>query len=408
MTSPNRPVRAAFPWADPLFTYGVTGTNGKTSTCAFISACLRAAGRKVITVGTTGAFIDGEAQIKGKNFAEFTALIERGKDAGCNDVVIETTSYGLKIGYAQKWRFDLGVFTNLSPDHLKTHGTWEDYLAAKAQLFLHLGPGRPMVLNAADQYATFIERATPPDVRRLWFHVPSRGPALAEPDLSAAKVSVDAEGTSVELAPSALAEALGGKLRVRMVGEVFAENALATALACSATGIEPEAIVRGLAECEVVPGRFEVVSREPVVVVDYAHTPDALERTCATARRLATGRVIVVFGAGGGAMVKKRGPMGAAVAAGSDLAVITNDNPRREDPATIANMVAKGFAGVEDAAPYEIILDRRQAIEHAIGLAKPGDVVVVAGRGHELMQRVGTEDRPFSDREEVARITAKG
>ncbi len=402
-----RPVPAAFPWAESLFTYGVTGTNGKTSTCAMIRACLRAEGRHVLSIGTTGAFLDEQPVPKGKSFTEFAALIERGKRAGCNDVVVETTSYGLKLGYARKWRFDLGVFTNLSPDHLKTHGTWEDYLAAKAQLFLHLGPGQPMVLNAGDRYAAFIDQAVPPDVRRIWFRVPSRGPAHADADLEAAAVQVETTGTTVTLAPSPLADALGGTLRVRMIGEVFAENALAAAAACLATGVEPRAVVEGLAGCPVVPGRFEVLAHDPVVVVDYAHTPDALVRTCATARTIARGRVLVVFGAGGGATPEKRGPMGAAVAEGADLAVITSDNPRREDPAAIAEMIAGGLRGVDGGAAHEIILDRRQAIEHALALAGPKDVVVVAGMGHEQTQRVGDRVVRFSDREEVRRLTAR-
>lgn len=396
---------AAFAWAETLHTFGVTGTNGKTSTCALIGACLRADGRHVLTVGTTGAFIDDASVPKGKSFADFTALMHRAHLAGCRDVVVEATSYGLQLGYARRWRFDLGVFTNLSPDHLKTHGTWENYLAAKAQLFLHLGPGRPMVLNAGDLHATYIDKATPADVRRLWFHVPSRGPAHAPPELQAAAVELDADGTRIVLAPSPLAEALGGELRIRMVGEIFAENALAAALACLAADVPAASIVRGLAELPGVPGRFEVLARRPIVAVDYAHSPDALRRTCRTARALARGRVIVVFGAGGDSTPDKRGPMGAIVAAEADLGVITNDNPRREDPRAIAAMIEAGARGVAGGASMRVILDRRAAIERAIADAGPDDVVVVAGMGHEATQRVGNEVRPFSDREEVLRIT---
>ena len=396
---------AAFAWAEALHTYGVTGTNGKTSTCALIGACLRADGRHVLTVGTTGAFIDGAPVPKGKSFADFAALMHRAHQAGCRDVVVETTSYGLQRGYARKWRFDLGVFTNLSPDHLKTHGTWENYLAAKAQLFLHLGPGRPMVLNAGDLHATYIHKATPADVRRLWFHVPSRGHAHEAPDLQAATIELDADGTRIGLAPSPLAEALGGELRIRMVGEIFAENALAAALACLAADVPAASVARGLAELPGVPGRFEVLARRPIVAVDYAHSPDALRRTCRTARALARGRVIVVFGAGGDSTPDKRGPMGAIVAAEADLGVITNDNPRREDPRAIAAMIEAGARGVAGGAAMRVILDRRAAIEHAIADAGPDDVVVVAGMGHEATQRVGGEVRPFSDRDEVLRIT---
>ncbi|MBX7081805.1 MAG: UDP-N-acetylmuramyl-tripeptide synthetase [Nannocystaceae bacterium] len=408
MSALQRPVPAAAPWAEALLSYGVTGTNGKTSTCALIGACVRAAGRDVLVVGTTGAFLNDTEHDKGKSFADFSALIERAAAAGCRDFVIETTSFGLQMGYAKKWRFDVGVFTNLSPDHLKTHGTWENYLAAKAQLFLHLGPGRPMVLNAADVHATYIDRATPADVRRLWFRSPTRGPALVPADLEAEHVAIDRDGTAVTLRPSPMAEALGGSLRVRMVGEVFAENALAAACACFATGVDPAAITAGLAACPVVPGRFEVLSRAPLVVVDYAHSPDAIERTCATARALVDGRVILVFGAGGDATPQKRGPMGAIAARMADLVIVTNDNPRREDPARIAAMIEAGARDGGGAARLERVLDRGQAIAHAIASAGADDIVVVAGMGHERGQRIGDTVLPFSDRDEVVRLTGGG
>ncbi len=404
MTSPPRPVHAARPWAEELFTYGVTGTNGKTSTAAMIRACLRAAGRSVFSLMTTGAAIDETPIDKGKSFDDFVDMVHRGVQAGCRDLVIEATSLGLSRGYARNWRFDLGVFTNLSPDHLKTHGTWENYLAAKAQLFLHLGPGRTMVLNAADEYATFIHRAVPEDVHRLWFRVPSRGPAHHAADLQAREVALDLDGTSITLDASPLAEALGGHLRVPIIGEVFAENALAAAAAAHAGGLRTDAIVRGLAECPAVPGRFEVLARSPAVVVDYAHTADALTRTCDAARAVAKGRVIVVFGASGGSTPQKRGPMGEAVGRACDLAIVTSDNPRHEDPEMLAAAVV---AGVERGgrARVRTILDRGKAIAAAIEAAGVDDVVVVAGMGHEVGQRIGNTTIAFSDREEVRRLT---
>jgi UDP-N-acetylmuramoyl-L-alanyl-D-glutamate--2,6-diaminopimelate ligase len=410
MSAPTRPVAAAAPWAASLFSYGVTGTNGKTSSCAFIAACLRAAGRDVLRVGTTGAFHNERELPKGSSFADFLALIEGVAAQGVRDLVIEATSFALHNGYAKKWRFDLGVFTNLSPDHLKTHGTWENYLAAKAQLFLHLGPGRAMVLNAADHHASFIDRATPSDVRRLWFRAPSRGEALVAADLEAAAVTVDRHGTQLRLAPSPLAEALGGALRVRMIGEVFAENALAAAAACLANDVPAEAVARGLADCPVEPGRFELLAVEPMVVVDYAHSPDALARTCATARTLAqagtpAGRVVLVFGAGGNSTPEKRAPMGAIAARVADHVVVTNDNPRREDPQHIAAMIVHGARSISGGATLEVVLDRREAIERAIAGAARQDVVVIAGMGHEQGQRIGDTVLPFSDRDEVLRIT---
>jgi UDP-N-acetylmuramoyl-L-alanyl-D-glutamate--2,6-diaminopimelate ligase len=215
------------------------------------------------------------------------------------------------------------------------------------------------------------------------------------------------DGTEIALAPSPLAEALGGSLRIGHVGEIFAENALAAAGAALAAGLPGAAVRAGLSACEPVPGRFEVLGRAPVVAVDYAHTPDALARTCATARRLAgAGRVIVVFGAGGETDAGKREPMGEAVGAAVDVAVVTTDNPRHEDPAQIAAALR---AGLERGGRARVVEEpeRARAIAAAIELARPGDVVVVAGKGHESGQTIGDETLPFSDREVVARLLGR-
>jgi UDP-N-acetylmuramoyl-L-alanyl-D-glutamate--2,6-diaminopimelate ligase len=294
------------------------------------------------------------------------------------------------------------VFTNLSPDHLSTHGSWEHYLAAKAQLFVHLGPGRTAVLNAADAHALLLDRAIPADVQRLWFCAPGRGPRLHDAELEAESVAIDADGTRVRLRPSPVADRLAPEITVRMVGEVFAENALAAAAGALAAGIPGDAVVRGLAACPPVRGRFEVVHREPIVAIDYAHSPDALARTCDTARTLARGRVIVVFGAGGESTPEKRRPMGVEVGARADLAIVTNDNPRREDPDAIAAAVADG---VREGGRAELrtVLDRATAIHLALAEANAGDVVVIAGKGHEEGQVIGGETLPFSDADVVRR-----
>lgn len=400
MSAPTRPVPAAAPWAEPMFTVGVTGTNGKTSTAWMIAAALRAAACSVLRITTLGVSLDDEALPRGKRFDDFVATLGRAAAGGCRHAVIETTSLALANGYARSWRFDLGVFTNLSVDHFGTHGSWEHYLAAKAQLFMHLGPGRVAVLNAADRHALFVDHAIPGDVARLWFAAPGRGPRLREADLEAEGFEIGPEGTRVRLRPSATATALGGSLTTRMVGEVFGENALAAALAGLAAGLPGEAVVRGIAACPVVPGRFEVVDHgegRPTIAVDYAHSPDALAHTCATARALAGagGKVIVVFGAGGGATPEKRGPMGEAAGAGADHVVVTSDNPRDEAPETIAAMLVEGLRG--GRATWEIELDRGRAIAAAIMAAGAGDVVVVAGKGHEEGQVVAGQTLPFSD-----------
>jgi len=396
-----RPTPPAFPWADPFFSFGVTGTNGKTSTVHLIGAALAAAGHLALQISTVEYLLGGEdlglPHTRNGFFDAFTAANE----AGAQWASVEVTSHALADSYAKRWRFDLGVFTNLSPDHLSTHGSYEAYLAAKAQLFIHLGPGRTAVLNAADEHAMFIDQAIPPDVNRCWFASPTRGPLLREADLEVERIDVDAHGTRVTLKPSALADALGGALQTRMVGAVFAENALAAAAAGVRAGLDPDAVARGIASCPPVAGRFEVLGSDPVVVVDYAHTPDALERTCAQARALARGRLLVVFGAGGGASPDKRNAMGAAVGAHADQVWVTNDNPRDEDPQQIADALVAGLDGT--AASVAVVLDRAAAIEAAMDEAGPGDVVVVAGKGHEQGQTAQGQTVPFCDRDEILR-----
>jgi len=401
---PDRPTQPPFGWADRFFTIGTTGTNGKTSTTWMHAAILRAWGERVLVINTLGYFFD-ETPITDlpRSLSGYHDAFRRAEAAGMRFAAIELTSKALSEGYAKRWRFDLGVFTNLSPDHLQTHGTWEHYLASKAQLFVHLGPGRTAVLNAADQHAVLIDRALPPDVLRRWFRAPARGAALVPADLEARTVEVSAAGTRIELERSLLAEKLGRVLTLGMVGDVFAENALAAALAADAIGVTPDAIVRGLAACTAVPGRFEVLHADPIVAVDYAHSPDALERTCDAARKLARGRVIVVFGAGGGSTPEKREPMGEAVGARADVAIVTNDNPRREDPQGIADAVVRGVTR-GGRAQVRVELDRAVAIEQAINDARPGDVVVIAGKGHEEGQLVGDVTLPFSDAAEVRRV----
>jgi UDP-N-acetylmuramoyl-L-alanyl-D-glutamate--2,6-diaminopimelate ligase len=407
--SDPRIVPAALPWAEAWRTIGVTGTNGKTSTTVLTAAAILAAGEHVFSSTTLDYCIDGVALAQPRNWPNFLAAAERCHALGGTRAVVEITSQALARGYAKRWRYDVGVFTNLSPDHFKTHGSWEHYLASKAQLFVHLPAHGAAVLNARDASVALVDQVIAREVRRLWFGVPSRGPALRGEDLAAARVEVSPAGTRVILAASRLAEELGGVIELRLIGEVFAENALAAACAAHAVGVPGPAIVRGLASCAGVPGRFELVSRAgPLVAVDYAHTPDALARTCATARALAGGgRVIVVFGAGGDTDAGKRGPMGEAVGAAADVAVVTTDNPRHEDPRAIAGML---IAGIERGGRARVIVEAERGRAIALALAEAGrqDVVVVAGKGHETGQTIGDTTLPFSDHEALGRLLGLG
>src|SRR5690606_13946390 len=236
-----RPVPAPYAWADALTTDGVTGTNGKTSTTHMIGAALAQEGA-ALTVGTVGYFLDGAPLDAPRTAQGFIASQRRLYEAGGRRSAVECTSQALAQGYARRWRFDVGVFTNLSDDHVESHGSWEHYLAAKAQLFVHLGPGRTAVLNAADPASDLLDAAIPPDVVRRWYAAPSRGPWTRTVDLALQGLELDLAGTHLRLQPSPVAEAFAGELEIAMIGAVFAENALAAALAALAAGVAPEAI----------------------------------------------------------------------------------------------------------------------------------------------------------------------
>jgi UDP-N-acetylmuramoyl-L-alanyl-D-glutamate--2,6-diaminopimelate ligase len=400
----RRPTRAPFPWADSYLTIGVTGTNGKTSTTRLIASALQSATRPVLSETTIGYEFRGQPVNVPRTLHGYLGALARAARLGARHAAVEVTSQALSRGYAKMWRFDVGVFTNLSNDHLSQHGSWEHYLASKAQLFVHLGPGKHAVFNAADEASTLLDRVTPSDVKRYWYAVPSRGPLHHPADLAAARVLVSTSGTQVQLEDSALAAAFDGELQTTLVGEVFAENLLAAACAAVAAGISPAEAKAGLARCPRPAGRFEILHEKPTVAIDYAHTPDALYRTCATGRSLVgQGRLIVVFGAGGSADKDKREPMGRAVGQLADLAFITNDNPRNEAPEHIARSLAAGCRS-GGRASVEVVLDRKTAIERALAVATPHDCVVIAGKGHEATQTTGDTSVAFSDADVVRAV----
>jgi UDP-N-acetylmuramoyl-L-alanyl-D-glutamate--2,6-diaminopimelate ligase len=310
------------------------------------------------------------------------------------------------------------VFTNLSRDHLDYHGDPEHYLAAKAQLFMTLSPDGSAVLNAADPASALLAEVTPPTVRRFAYAASREkiAPECRElvPQLVAADIQITAGGTRATLEPSELADALGGRLELSVLGVANVENAFAAALATHALGYSPQSISDGLRDFAGVRGRFERVWSDPLVVVDYAHTPDALEKTLVLARSLAgNASLIVVFGCGGETDPGKRPEMGRVAAALADRVIVTSDNPRHEDPAKIAEAVRTGALqasheeGPEPSSRkpveeyLEIELDRAAAIGRAIQIARrgSGDIVVIAGKGHETTQCIGDTATPFDDAE---------
>jgi UDP-N-acetylmuramoyl-L-alanyl-D-glutamate--2,6-diaminopimelate ligase len=361
---------------------GITGTNGKTTTAYLLRAMLEAAGRRTGLLGTVASVVGGTQTPTVRTTPEaielqrtFAAMVQA-DDTHC---VMEVSSHALALHRADAIHWAVAVFTNLSQDHLDFHADMEDYLAAKRRLLEQAtAQGAPVVVNVDDAAG-----------RRLAGEFPAATTVAleADADLRPAAVTATAGGSVVTLdgAP---------ELRVPLPGRFNVLNALCAAAAARALGVAWEPIAGGLASAQVAPGRFEPVDegQDFAVLVDYAHTPEALEHVLRAARELAAGRVVAVFGAGGNRDAAKRPLMGAAAAAHADVVLLTSDNPRDEDPAAILAQVAEGAPGAE------LVPDRREAIGRAISLARTGDVVVVAGKGHEQGQELaGGRKVPFDD-----------
>jgi UDP-N-acetylmuramoyl-L-alanyl-D-glutamate--2,6-diaminopimelate ligase len=362
-------VRAAMPraavefFADPtaeLPVVGITGTNGKTTTAYLLWSILAAAGERPGLLTNVERRVGDERREVVLNTPEsidlqrlFREMLEDGNRA----CVMEATSMGSTKGRLDGTRFVVLVFMNLTQDHLDFHGTMEEYFAAKERLFAQAGRA---VINVGDEYGVRLARSLPDAVT---FH--------PDDDL--------------------------GDVQLKLRGRFNVENALAAATTARALGIGEDAIKEGIEAVERVPGRFDEVDEgQPfTVIVDYAHTPGALETALEAARELSRGRLICVFGAGGDRDRAKRPLMGQVVTELADVALVTSDNPRSEDPAAIAEDVVDGL-------DLEVELDRRRAIERALEAAREGDVVVIAGKGHEQGQEIAGRKLPFDDRE-VAR-----
>jgi UDP-N-acetylmuramoyl-L-alanyl-D-glutamate--2,6-diaminopimelate ligase len=306
---------------------GITGTNGKTTTTVWIAAALRALARSeragpVARATTVGFFLDDEEVTVLPTYEGFVAAMRTCSGRGGRHAAIELTSEALARGFTRAWPCQVGVFTNLSHDHLDAHGSAEHYLASKAQLFVTLPPGGTAVLNAADDVFDLLREIVPAGVALRSYAVPSRGAVHGAPDLVATEVGVSWGGTRVTCDVRDASSGLPRTLKVRAIGEVYAENALAALLGAVAAGVPPALAAAAIEAAASPPGRFEVVHERPYVVVDYAHGPDALARIVQTARKLASGSLLVVFGAGGNRDRDKRGPMGEA-ARSADQVILT-------------------------------------------------------------------------------------
>jgi UDP-N-acetylmuramoyl-L-alanyl-D-glutamate--2,6-diaminopimelate ligase len=364
---------------------GVTGTNGKTTTVFLLHAILRAAGRSPGLVGTVEWIVGGErrpAPFTTPEAIDLQRLFREMLDADDDSAVIEASSHGSALGRLERTRFAALVFTNLSQDHLDLHGTMEEYFQAKRRLFTGAQPP-PAAVGLGTEWG-----------RRLAAELAEahRAPLVTFGLEAGAEVSP--EGLEVGPAGSRFTAA-GIELETPLRGSFNVENALGAVAAGLLLDLPEEAIAEGLASVHAVPGRFEPVDAgQPfTVIVDYSHTPDSLAAALGAARDIADGRVIVVFGAGGDRDRGKRPLMGRVAAQFADVAIVTSDNPRSEDPLAIIQDVLQG-TGVD----VEIDPDRRSAIERAVGLAEPGDVVLIAGKGHEQGQEVAGVVHPFDDR----------
>jgi UDP-N-acetylmuramoyl-L-alanyl-D-glutamate--2,6-diaminopimelate ligase len=356
---------------DELEVAAVTGTNGKTTTTFLLYSILEAAGRRPGLLGTIESRVGDERRPAIRTTPEAIDLQRTFREmleAGNRSVALEATSHGSEQKRLLGTRFAVLVFTNLSQDHLDFHGTMEAYFDAKRRLFVEGLP--PAAVNVADPYG-----------RRLADELRSLGGTLMT------------FGHEDELQPGALG------IKTRLRGRFNVENVLGAIAAGRLLGIDDETIVAGIEKLEGVPGRFEAVDEgQPfTVLVDYAHTPEALENVLRAARSVDTGRLICVFGCGGDRDRGKRPVMGRIAGELSDLAIVTSDNPRSEDPRAIIDEIVAGAEGELEIEP-----DRREAIARAVEEAGPGDVVLIAGKGHEQGQQFRDRTVPFDDRE-VAR-----
>jgi UDP-N-acetylmuramoyl-L-alanyl-D-glutamate--2,6-diaminopimelate ligase len=364
---------------------GVTGTSGKTTTAFLLYSVLAAAGRDPGLLGTVESRIGGEVRPVVRTTPEAIDLQRTFRemlDAGNRSVALEASSHASVLHRLDRVRFDALVFTNLSQDHLDFHETMEEYFAAKRRLFTGAAPP-PAAVNVGDLWG-----------RRLAEELEdvSRAPLVTYGLAEDAEIRPE----NLELGPSGATFTAGGiPIETRLRGRFNVENVLGVIAAAILLDVDEDAIAAGIAALEGVPGRFEAVDEgQPFsVVVDYAHKPDALDNVLRTARDLADGRVIVVFGAGGDRDRQKRPLMGKVARDLADVVIVTSDNPRSEDPLAIIQDVLQG-TGID----VEIDADRRSAIARGIELAEPGDVVVIAGKGHEQGQEVAGDKLPFDDR----------
>lgn len=384
---------------------GVTGTNGKTTTTYLIRAILREAGYRVGLIGTIQTLIEDEA-LPVKNTTpdvlDLQELLYKMVDARMDYVVMEVSSHALALGRVAGSEFDVGVFTNITQDHLDFHITFENYIQAKSKLFEMISQpdqtksNKSAVINLDDAAASAMLSAA--NCPTLTYSMKAK-----QADIQASNIDVTRKGASFVISgPFGTRQ-----INLKITGIFNVYNALAAIGTALGESVPFEQIVRAIESAKSVPGRFEIVDAgQPFsVIVDYAHTPDGLENILKTVRQFAKRRVIVVFGCGGDRDRTKRPIMGRLAAQYADSIIATSDNPRSEDPVAILAEIETGIReAIRSGGSYEVIVDRHEAIAKALALAKPDDVVVIAGKGHETYQVLKDKVIDFDDRKVVSDI----
>jgi UDP-N-acetylmuramoyl-L-alanyl-D-glutamate--2,6-diaminopimelate ligase len=385
--------------ADRLTMFGVTGTNGKTTTAYLVESILAAAGRVPGLIGTIETHL-GDKHLPGVRTTpeslDLQRLLRNMVDAGVDSVAMEVTSHALVLRRTEGIVFTAAAFTNLSQDHLDFHKNMEDYFEAKRSLFTPERAQRGAV-NVDDAYGRKLAENSA--IPCLTFGT------SAEADVRATDVELSPTGNSFRLVTPM------GEIGVEsgLVGSFNVYNCMAAAATALQAGLALEPVGVGLRALRAVPGRFESIERgQPfAVIVDYAHTPDSLDNVLRAARDVAqrsSGRLLCVFGAGGDRDRAKRPLMGAVAARLADVVIVTSDNPRSEEPEAIVSQILEGVTAESATGADEVLVDRTEAIEAALGRAQPGDVVVIAGKGHETGQEFADRTIPFDDRLVAAQL----
>jgi UDP-N-acetylmuramoyl-L-alanyl-D-glutamate--2,6-diaminopimelate ligase len=388
---------SATAYGDParnLRLLGVTGTNGKTTTTSIMRHLFDDSDGSSASIGTLGVLVGSEGEVLpgGSGLTtpgpvELQRILRELADRGVRTVAMEVSSHSLDQRRVDGLEFDVTVFTNLTRDHLDYHGTMEKYLEAKARLLDYLKPQGTAVINAdAQEWQSLKPRSRP-----LTFA--ARGPA----DVRAQDIRYTSEGSEWRLATPRGSAGVS----LPLIGDINVENALAAAATAFALGQTPAAIASRLGTVPQVAGRLEIISTRPTVLRDYAHTPDALERSLKTARAFTRGKLIVVFGCGGDRDKGKRPLMGKIAERDADCAIVTSDNPRTEDPDAIIDDIEAGMR----SSKHQRVTNRLSAIRRAIELAEDADIVLLAGKGHETYQIRGTTSYPFDEKEIVREMT---